>query len=124
MAAKRTNVPVPPGIWFHEIVWIIVGTCITSSANYGFTYLAALSEVALRTSDNCARATAGIFIYAYTGFSLPVIASGVLADKIGLLLAMVIFLVIQVGITIITILFWIKYVNPFYKILNGSVDII
>lgn len=110
------------GVWFHEIAWILVGTCVTSSANYGFTYLAALSEVALRSLNNCARATAGLFIYAYVGFSLPVIASGVLADKFGLLSAMVIFLIIQVSITIIMILFWVKRVNPFTKVLNDSID--
>lgn len=97
------------GIWSGSIGLVLAGTCITSAASYGFTYVAALSEVSLRAPPgNRARATAGLFVYAYAGFSLPVIASGALADIFGLLTAMVIFLTIQISITVITIILWIR----------------
>ncbi|MBD2809598.1 MFS transporter [Xenorhabdus sp. Vera] len=96
------------GLWAQSITLILVGTSITSASSYGFTYLAALFEFSARAPDNRARATAGLFIYAYIGFSLPVIASGALADIFGLLPAMVIFSVVQIIITLVTIWFWKK----------------
>jgi len=96
------------GVWTESIALVLVGTGITSAASYGFTYLAALSEVSLRAPDNRARAVAGLFVYAYVGFSLPVIASGALADLFGLLPAMAIFSSIQISITVLTVIFWIK----------------
>ncbi|CDH06772.1 MFS transporter [Xenorhabdus bovienii] len=97
------------GFWTQSIILILVGTSITSAASYGFTYLSALFEFSSRDPNNRARATAGLFIYAYIGFSLPVIASGALADMFGLLPAMAIFSVIQIAITLITIWFWKKH---------------
>ncbi|CDG19492.1 MFS transporter [Xenorhabdus doucetiae] len=96
------------GLWAKSITLILVGTAITSASSYGFTYLAALFEFSSKAPDNRARATAGLFIYSYIGFSLPVIASGALADMFGLLPAMVIFSVVQIIITLITVLFWRK----------------
>jgi hypothetical protein len=88
------------------LAFVLVGTCITSAASYGFTYLASLAEVSLRAPDDRARATAGLFVYAYFGFSLPVIASGALADMLGLLSAMVVFAAVQVTVTTIIVLTW------------------
>ncbi|SFN75782.1 MFS transporter [Xenorhabdus japonica] len=97
------------GFWIQSITLILLGTSITSAASYGFTYLSALFEFSSRALDNRARATAGLFIYAYIGFSLPVIASGALADMFGLLPAMAIFSVTQIIITLITIWLWKKH---------------
>lgn len=94
------------GVWAHMLALVLLGTCITSAASYGFTYLAALSEVSLRAPDDRARATAGLFVWAYSGFSLPVIASGVLADVLGLLSAMVAFAVVQVVVTGTIVILW------------------
>lgn len=79
------------GMRFDLLAAVLAGTCITSAASYGFTYLAALAEVSARAPDDRARATAGLFIYAYVGFSVPVIISGILADTLGLLPAMALF---------------------------------
>lgn len=100
------------GVWSASIGLVLVGTCITSAASYGFTYLAALVEVSSRAPDNRARATAGLFVYAYGGFSLPVIASGALADRFGLLPAMAIFSTIQICITAVAIVLWRK--SPYF----------
>lgn len=94
------------GVWKESLVLVLVGTGITSAASYGFTYLAALSEVALSAPDNRARSAAGLFVYAYFGFSIPVIASGALADSIGLLPAMIIFTIVQIAITLVTVFAW------------------
>ncbi|GGO56981.1 Predicted arabinose efflux permease, MFS family [Roseovarius pacificus] len=94
------------GVWLKLLTLVLVGTCITSAASYGFTYLASLAEVSLRAPDDRARATAGLFVYAYFGFSLPVIASGALADMLGLLTAMIVFASVQLVATAIIVTMW------------------
>ncbi|MFV1492630.1 MFS transporter [Phaeobacter sp. JH18-32] len=92
------------GVWLKVLAFVLIGTCITSAASYGFTYLAALAEVSLHAPDDRARATAGLFVYAYFGFSLPVIASGALADRLGLLSAMIVFASVQIVVTAIIVM--------------------
>lgn len=82
------------GAWVQSIELVLLGTCLSSASSYGFTYLAGLSQVAIRAPENRARATAGLFVYAYVGFSLPIIASGIVADSFGLLEAMAVFLLV------------------------------
>lgn len=94
------------GVWLHFLTFVLIGTCITSAASYGFSYLASLAEVSLRAPKDRARATAGLFVYAYFGFSLPVIASGALADRLGLLSAMIVFTFVQITVTAIIVIFW------------------
>ncbi len=94
------------GVWLKAFVLVLAGTCITSTASYGFTYFASLAEVSLRAAEDRARATAGLFVYAYFGFSLPVIASGALADHFGLLTAMLIFAVVQIVVTAGIVTIW------------------
>lgn len=93
------------GVWLKVLALVLLGTCITSAASYGFTYLAALAEVSLRAPQDRARAAAGLFVYAYAGFSLPVIASGALADVLGLLPAMIVFAAVQIAATLIIVTF-------------------
>jgi hypothetical protein len=97
------------GVWAEALVLVLLGTGITSAASYGFTYLAALSEVSMRAPENRARAAAGLFVYAYVGFSLPVIGSGALADSFGLLTAMIAFASVLVLVTITTVVAWMRY---------------
>lgn len=94
------------GVWLNMLTLVLIGTCITSAASYGFTYLASLAEVSMRAPNDVARATAGLFVFAYFGFSLPVIASGALADKLGLLSAMVVFTVVQISVTTAIVWVW------------------
>ncbi len=91
------------GVWLEMLAAVLIGTCITSAASYGFTYLASLAEVSQRAPDDRARATAGLFVYAYFGFSLPVIASGALADMLGLVQAMITFATVQIVLTAILV---------------------
>lgn len=100
------------GVWLKVLAFVLVGTCITSAASYGFTYLASLAEVSLRAPDDRARATAGLFVYAYFGFSFPVIASGALADMLGLLSAMIVFASVQIAITALIVILWKKRSDP------------
>ena len=94
------------GVWSKVLVFVLAGTCITSAASYGFTYLASLAEVSLCAPDDRARATAGLFVYAYFGFSFPVIAAGALADMLGLLCAMLVFAMVQTTVTAIIVVTW------------------
>ncbi|GLQ25653.1 hypothetical protein GCM10007927_04560 [Sulfitobacter pacificus] len=70
--------------------------------------VASLAEVSSRAPDDRARATAGLLVYAYLGFSMPVIASGVLADRLGLLSAMIVFAVAQSIATALIVVIWRK----------------
>lgn len=108
------------GVWMKMLAFVLLGTCITSAASYGFTYLASLAEVSLRAPDDRARATAGLFVYAYFGFSLPVIASGALADMLGLLSAMVVFAIAQITVTGIIVLVWSQRSDPSGTAINAG----
>jgi hypothetical protein len=55
-----------------SITIILFGAGITSLSSYGFTYVSALFEFTRNIHQDKARSTAGLYIYAYTGFSLPV----------------------------------------------------
>ncbi|MBE9475539.1 MAG: MFS transporter [Proteobacteria bacterium] len=107
------------GVWLKILALVLIGTCITSAASYGFTYLASLSEVSLSAPDDRARATAGLFVYAYFGFSIPVIASGALADMLGLLPAMIVFSITQISVTAIIVIFWNRQSNRLTIKANG-----
>jgi len=85
------------GAALQSIPLILLGTGLTSASSYGFTYLSALSEVSMLAPENRARATAGLFVYAYCGFSVPVIAAGGLADRIGVVPAMAVFFAVQLA---------------------------
>ncbi|WP_407692459.1 hypothetical protein [Pseudooceanicola spongiae] len=67
---------------------------------------------ARRMTKDRARATAGLFVYAYVGFSLPVIASDALADRLGLLAAMVVFAVVQSAMTGLIVKLWKTRTDP------------
>ncbi len=108
------------GVWMKVLAFVLLGTCITSAASYGFTYLASLAEVSLRAPDDRARATAGLFVYAYVGFSLPVIASGALADMLGLQSAMVVFAITQITVTAIIVLVWNRRPEPSAAAINAG----
>ena len=108
------------GVWLKFLAMVLVGTCITSAASYGLTYLASLAEVSLRAPEDRARATAGLFVYAYFGFSLPVIASGALADMLGLLSAMIVFGAVQIAVTAIIVMLWKRRLAPSIAVLNAG----
>ena len=100
------------GVWLQALILVLAGTCITSAASYGFTYLASLAEVPARAPEDRARATAGLFVYAYCGFSLPVIASGALADMLGLLPALAIFAAALVAAAVMIAGVWRRQSGP------------
>ena len=80
------------GVVNNSLALLMCGAMITGSACYGFTYLAGLASIASSsTSTDRARASSGYFLFAYFGFSVPVIASGALADQIGVRSALFLF---------------------------------
>lgn len=62
---------------------VLAGAIGASSACYGFIYLGGLSAVNALAGAEKTRASAGFFLLAYMGFSLPVIFTGLLADHFG-----------------------------------------
>ncbi|HEY8383559.1 MAG TPA: MFS transporter [Microvirga sp.] len=80
------------GALWPSLPLVLAGAAIVSFSAYGFTYLGGLAAVAgAATEDTRARASSGYFLFAYFGFSVPVITSGFLADRYGLPTALVIF---------------------------------
>ncbi|MDF0732656.1 MFS transporter [Pseudomonas entomophila] len=62
---------------------VLLGTVAASSACYGFIYLGGLAAVNQLAGHENTRASAGFFLLAYLGFSLPVITTGALSDHLG-----------------------------------------
>lgn len=75
-----------------SLMAVLLGTLAASSACYGFVYLGGLGGVmALAGSGDNARASAGFFLLAYLGFSLPVVITGLLIDVFGQAVALACF---------------------------------
>jgi MFS family permease len=90
------------GVAFMSLPLLLIGAMLASAASYGFTYLAGLAANSTYSTDaDRARATSGYFLFAYFGFSVPVIASGAMADRVGVNSALRIF---DGGIILATIL--------------------
>ncbi|MBC3364275.1 MFS transporter [Pseudomonas sp. SWRI154] len=70
---------------------VLLGALGASSACYGFLYLGGLSAITAMAGAQKARVTAGFFLFAYVGFSLPVVVTGLLADHFGADVALIVF---------------------------------
>ncbi|KAA0009974.1 MFS transporter [Billgrantia pellis] len=86
-----------------DLVAVLLGTVAASSACYGFLYLGGLSGVLDLAGEHPARASAGYFLMAYLGFSLPVITTGILIDAVGHTAALGIFGLALLGGVIVTL---------------------
>lgn len=74
-----------------QLLAVLLGTVAASSACYGFIYLGGLSAVNALAGAHKPRASAGFFLLAYLGFSLPVIVTGLLVDHLGTRAALMVF---------------------------------
>ncbi|MGN8277646.1 MFS transporter [Pseudomonas sp. SMN5] len=80
---------------------VLLGALGASSACYGFLYLGGLSAITAMAGAEKARVSAGFFLFAYVGFSIPVVVTGVLADRFGADVALVLFgLALAIGASI------------------------
>lgn len=70
---------------------VLLGALGASSACYGFLYLGGLSAITTLAGAEKARVSAGFFLFAYVGFSIPVVVTGVLADHFGADVALILF---------------------------------
>ena len=66
---------------------ILLAAFLASSSCYGFVYLGGLSGVTQSADTEQARASAGYFLMAYMGFSVPVIFTGLIVDQYGAAIA-------------------------------------
>lgn len=66
-----------------QLLAVLAGAVAASSACYGFIYLGGLAAVNQLAGNEKTRASAGFFLLAYCGFSLPVILTGMLSDHLG-----------------------------------------
>ncbi|MEG1041600.1 MAG: MFS transporter [Pseudomonas sp.] len=74
-----------------HLLAVLIGAIVASSACYGFIYLGGLSAVTHLAGEQKSRASAGFFLLAYIGFSLPVILTGLLIENIGTAASLVVF---------------------------------
>lgn len=74
-----------------SLLAVLLGALGASSACYGFLYLGGLSAITAMAGAEKARASAGFFLFAYVGFSLPVVVTGLLADAFGADVALIVF---------------------------------
>jgi MFS family permease len=79
------------GAWLGSVGLLLTGAAVAGSACYGFTYLGGLASVSAAAHDERARAASGYFLFAYLGFSVPVILSGFVSDHLGILPALSLF---------------------------------
>lgn len=70
---------------------VLLGAVAASSACYGFIYLGGLAAVNQLAGSEKTRGSAGFFLLAYLGFSLPVIFTGMLSDRLGARVALLVF---------------------------------
>ncbi|MCH4811759.1 MFS transporter [Vreelandella neptunia] len=85
------------------LVAVLLGTIAASSACYGFIYLGGLSGVLAVAGTSSTQASAGYFLMAYLGFSIPVITTGILIDAVGHTPALTLFGLALLGGVISTI---------------------
>ena len=74
-----------------NLAGVLSGAIAASSACYGFIYLGGLAAVNQLAGQEKTRASAGFFLLAYLGFSLPVILTGRLSDQLGANSALLLF---------------------------------
>ncbi|WP_434698262.1 MFS transporter [Pseudomonas sp. D1-1] len=79
------------GASIGSLVAVLFGALGASSACYGFLYLGGLSAVTAMAGAQKARVSAGFFLFAYIGFSIPVVVTGLLADRFGADMALLVF---------------------------------
>lgn len=86
---------------------VLLGALGASSACYGFIYLGGLSGVLETADDRPDRASAGFFLMAYIGFSVPVVITGGLMERLGQEDALSTFgLALFVGCLLVAIRLW------------------
>jgi hypothetical protein len=86
------------------LMLVLLGALVASTSCYGFVYLGGLAGVTESAGTEKTRASAGYFLMAYFGLSLPVILMGVLVDHYGMAQALVLFgfaLFLGVGLLLI-----------------------
>lgn len=79
------------GASYGSLTAVLLGALGASSACYGFLYLGGLSAITAMAGAQKARVSAGFFLFAYVGFSIPVVVAGGLADRFGADVALTVF---------------------------------
>ncbi|WP_413616637.1 MFS transporter [Halomonas cupida] len=83
---------------------ILIGTVAASSTCYGFIYLGGMSGALEAAGERASGASAGFFLMAYIGFSLPVVFTGMLMDRFGHSAALQIFgVVLVLGVMLVSV---------------------
>ncbi len=93
------------GAWSGSLAGVLAGSFFASSACYGFVYLGGLAGATKAAGSEKTRASAAFFLMAYIGFSIPVIFTGLVADRFGTTAALVSFgLLLLIGAALLLLL--------------------
>lgn len=76
------------GAWRGQAAFVLAGAALAGVACFGLVYAAGMAAVARAAGGAQARAVAGYLACAYAGFGLPAVPLGFLADRAGLLHAL------------------------------------
>jgi MFS family permease len=79
------------GAWSGTLIVVLAGSFLASGSCYGFVYLGGLAGTAEAAGQETVRASSGYFVMAYIGFSVPVIFTGLIADRYGMPIALCAF---------------------------------
>jgi MFS family permease len=119
MAARRSSLVGLPvlatgaGLVVLGTLWtalplLLAGGALVGSAAYGFLYVGALAAAAeAAPGEDRARAAAGVFLVAHTGFCIPPLITGLAVDRFGALPALAAFWVALVLLCVLLgVLLW------------------
>lgn len=94
------------GVIWTNVELTLIGAGIAGVACYGLTYFGGLSAtLQLACNEEKARASAAFFLFAYFGFSVPVVLLGSLGDLIGVARSLVISAFIIVSASVTTLIY-------------------
>lgn len=94
------------GCFFGILPIVLVGTAVIGSAAYGFSYQGGLVLIANLGGQQRARAVSGYMFYGYIGFGVPAVFLGYLADRFGIINALLVF---EIIVTILSIYLFLTF---------------
>ncbi len=91
----------------QQSIWLLLlGAAVAGSAAYGFIFTGGLTAVSVAAGQERARASAGFFMFAYIGFSIPPLITGFAFDRFGaaptLIGATMIIALVAVGLGLVS----------------------
>lgn len=94
------------GCYIGQLACILIGSMVMGIAAYGFSYMGGLNIISNLGGDQKARAVSGYMLFGYIGFGIPAIFLGLIADRYGIVNALLFF---EAAIILISIYLFITF---------------